>query len=82
MFGRTVSAELLVRHPAPFPTESLFGYILRLSEENGYTTPWTLFLTAGMKEHEIRGTGVRVRKLARIANRPSSELEAHSVLFT
>jgi len=71
-----MSAELLVRHPAPFPTESLFGYILRLSQENGYTTPWTLFLTAGMNQHEIRGAGFRVTKLARIANRPSSELDA------
>ena len=76
MFGRKVNAELLVRHPPPFPTESLFGYILRLSQENGYTTPWTLFLTAGMKPHEIRGTGIRFTKLARFANRPSSELNA------
>jgi len=71
-----MSSELLVRHPAPFPTESLFGYILRLSQENGYTTPWTLFLTAGMKPHEIRRAGVRVTKLARIANRSASELDA------
>jgi hypothetical protein len=76
MFGGKVSSELLVRHPAPFPTESLFGYILRLSQENGYSTPWSLFLTAGMEQHEIRGTGIKITKLAKIANRCSAELEA------
>jgi len=76
MSGRKVSSGLLVRHPAPFSTESLFGYILRLSQENGYTTPWSLFLTAAMEQHEIRGTGIKITKLGRIANRSSSELEA------
>src|SRR5208283_4872180 len=46
--GVAMTIPLLVRHPAPFPTESLFGYILRLSEENGYTTPWSLLLLAQM----------------------------------
>lgn len=31
--------QLLVRTPRPFPTESLFGYILRVSEANGYDSP-------------------------------------------
>lgn len=32
-----MSDSLLVRTPAPFATESMYGYLLRLSAENGYT---------------------------------------------
>lgn len=71
-----MTAARLVRHPAPFPTESLLGYVLRLSEENGYTTPWSLLLLAGMREHEFRTSGIKVAKLAQIANRPQEALEA------
>lgn len=30
---------MLVRTPSPFPTESARGFVLRVSEANGYTTP-------------------------------------------
>jgi hypothetical protein len=75
MPGGEMTKALLVRHPAPFATESFFGYILRLSEENGYTTPWSLFLLAGMTQHETRTTGIKVAKLAQVANRSPAELE-------
>ncbi len=71
-----MTKALLVRHPAPFATESFFGYILRLSEENGYTTPWSLFLLAEMAQHETRTTGIKVAKLAQVANRSQAELES------
>jgi hypothetical protein len=71
-----MTTPLLVRHPAPFPTESLLGYILRLSEENGYTTPWSLFLLAQIRQHEARGTGMKMAKLARVCNRPENELKS------
>jgi hypothetical protein len=73
-----MTAPLLVRHPAPFRTESLFGYILRLSQENGYTTPWSLLLLAKMAQHEARSTGMKVAKLAQVCNRPESELQSIS----
>ncbi len=73
-----MTARLLVRHPAPFSTESLFGYILRLSEENGYTTPWSLFLLAQIRQHEARPTGMKMAKLARVCNRPENELQSIS----
>ena len=73
-----MTTPLLVRHSAPFPTESLFGYILRLSEENGYTTPWSLFLLAQIRQHEARSTGMKVAKLARVCDRPHNELESIS----
>ena len=71
-------APLLVRHPAPFRTESLLGYILRLSEENGYTTPWSLLLVAQIRQHEARSTGMKVAKLAQICNRLQNELQSIS----
>ena len=73
-----MTTPLLVRHPAPFLTESLFGYILRLSEENGYTTPWSLLLLAQIRQHEARSTGIQVAKLAQVSNRPQTELESIS----
>lgn len=67
---------LLVRHPAPHPTESLPGYMLRLTEENGYPSPWWICLLAGLKQNEIRTSGFRIEKLAAISNQPPPRLEA------
>ena len=78
MAGGAMTTPLLVRHPPPFRTESLFGYILRLSEENGYTTPWSLFLLAQIRQHEARSTGMKLAKLAQICNRPQNELQSIS----
>src|SRR5271157_5268752 len=78
MAGGAMTTPLLVRHTAPVRTESLFGYILRLSEENGYTTPWSLFLLAQIRQHEARSTGMKVTKLAQICNRPQNELQSIS----
>jgi hypothetical protein len=69
-----VSMPLLVRHPAPYPTESILGYVLRLSEKNGYLSPWSVYHLAGMKQKEMKTTGIRVEKLAPIASCPISEL--------
>ena len=71
-----MSTPLLVRHPAPFPTESLVGYVLRLAEENGYASPWSVYSLAGLKQSEIRTSGFKLEKLAAIINRPASELES------
>src|ERR1035437_932986 len=71
-----MSTPLLVRHPAPNPTESLVGYVLRLAEENGYTSPWSVYSLADLKQNEIRTSGFKLEKLAAIINRPASELES------
>src|ERR1035438_594813 len=71
---------LLVRHPAPRPTESLVGYVLRLSEVNGYNSMWSLYDLAGLKQSEVRTCGFKLEKLAAIANRSSSEL--HHIGFS
>ena len=71
-----MSTPLLVRHPAPFPTESLVGYVLRLAEENGYASPWSVYSLAGLKQSEIRTSSFKLEKLAAIINRPAYELES------
>lgn len=75
-----MSQSLLVRHPAPYFTESLVGYALRLSEKNGYLSPWSLCQLAGMRQRELQTTGVRIDKLAAIANCSASEL--NKIAFT
>ncbi len=70
-----MSTPLLVRHPPPYPTESLVGYVLRLAEENGYYSPWSVYSLAGLKQNEIRTSGFKLEKLAAIINRPVRELE-------
>ena len=69
-----MTTPLLVRHPAPFQTESLLGYVLRLSEVNGYPTPWNLYQHAGVRQSEARTTGMSVAKIALVTGRPISEL--------
>jgi hypothetical protein len=63
-----MSTPLLVRHPAPYPTESLVGYVLRLAEENGYTSPWSVYNLASLKQNEIRTTGFKLEKLEPVIN--------------
>ena len=69
-----MSKSLFVRHPAPYPTESLVGYALRLSEKNGYASPWGLCQLAGMRQRELQTAGIKIEKLAAVANRSVSEL--------
>ena len=66
---------LLVRHPAPYPTESLLGYVLRVSEGNGYSSPWSVYCLADMKSNERKASRVELEKLARIMNCPKEQLE-------
>jgi hypothetical protein len=70
-----MSTPLLVRHPPPHPTESLAGYVLRLSEVNGYINPQSLYSLAGMNANERSWTNFACAKLAAIANQPVSSVE-------
>jgi hypothetical protein len=67
---------LLARHPASHTTESLMGYILKLTQVNGYDTPWSLFAFAGMKQSEARTAGIKVSKLAAVTNRTEEDLRS------
>jgi len=58
--------KLLLRTPAPHPTESLLGFALRVSELNGYDSPWHIFSLACFVQGEIVSAGFKVNKLAAI----------------
>lgn len=70
-----MSSSKLVRHPLPHPTESLPGYVLRLSEINGYTAPRSLFRLADFKANETSVSNFNCSKLASISDVPISVLE-------
>jgi len=55
---------MLVLTPKPAPTESLMGFVLRLSETNGYETPWHVLKIAGFDQGEMKTAGFPVKKLA------------------
>ena len=67
---------MLVRTPAPRPNESLFGYVLRVSETNGYDTPSHILNYAGYDPGSMRSSLFHVDKLAEVLGRKASQLEA------
>lgn len=67
--------KLLLRTPAPHPTESLLGFALRVSEQNGYDSPWHIFSLAGFSQGEIVSTGFKVNKFAAILGREPEQFE-------
>ena len=69
---------MLVLTPAPFATESLLGYVLRLAENNGYKGPAEILMAAGYDEKERRTAGFSLEKLAATVGRDPAELEGIS----
>jgi hypothetical protein len=67
--------RLLTRRPKPTTTESLNGYYVRLSEANGFGSPWHLLKRAGMEQHEWRTRGVKNKKLAELTGHRQVELD-------
>lgn len=57
---------MLVRTPKPADTESFLGYVLRVSEANGYDTPWHILRLAGISQDEMTRANFPVNKLAKI----------------
>ena len=70
-----LQADGLVRHPPPYPTESLFGYVLRLAEENGYRTLSPILALLGNAKCQLQTRRLPLRELARVAHRGLWELE-------
>lgn len=64
----------LVRTPSPHATESLWGYILRVSEANGYSTPWYVLSHAGLGEQTFKVSVICYEKLAMSVGKAASEL--------
>lgn len=44
---------MLIRTPAPFPTESMLGYLLRLSATNGYDSPQHVLACARLDKRDV-----------------------------
>lgn len=66
---------MLLVTPAPKQTESLLGYTLRVSENNGYDTPWHVLSFAGFAQGNMRTAGFPIDKLAGVLGRPPKDLE-------
>jgi hypothetical protein len=66
--------NILVRHPQPLPGESLSGYILRVSEENGYMHPGNLFRVARIAQSERATRNFSFDKLAATINWQSQSM--------
>ena len=68
-------ARLLPRHPNPHTTESLWGYILRVSRANGFRSPWAVIERSGMVQFEARGASINLTKLAAITRKDQARLQ-------
>jgi hypothetical protein len=77
-----VAVELLLRTPNPLGDESILGYVLRVSETNGYDTPWHVFRHAGYEQGEMITAGMTVQRLAAILGKNPDQLEKHAYLGT
>ena len=65
---------LLVRTPSPFPTESLLGFVLRISETNGYETPWHMLRLAEIDQSQITTSGFPIERLASLLGKNGNSL--------
>lgn len=64
-----------VVHTPPAKTrEGLLGYVLRVSEENGYDSPWHIFALAGMSQGQMTTTTLPIDKLSKVIGRSVQEL--------
>lgn len=71
-----MTVRVLARHPAPYPTEDSGGYLLRLSELNGYPNPYYMLMDCGISRWGGGiGRKIRCAVLSQITNRRSNELE-------
>lgn len=74
--------SLLVRTPHPQPTESLLGYVLRISEENGYSSAWHIFQLAGVQPDAMLSPQVPVEKLEAVLGMQSGTLSRYAYRST
>jgi len=70
--------QLLLRTPPLHFRESLFGYVLRVSEANGYLTPWHVLDLAGIVRTESVTAGFPIEKLARVLGKATDEFQPHA----
>ena len=71
---------LLVRTPPPFRHESLFGFLLRVAEENGYSSPREVARIAGISMIQSQSRTLPVRKLALVLGLDANALNRYSYI--
>ena len=64
---------MLVVTPAPYSTESLIGYAIRLAEVNGYDSPGTILCYAGYGSAHSLGPNCDLRLLANVVGRNAED---------
>lgn len=62
-------------HPSPIASESEMGYLLRLSQVNGFDSLWSLARRAGVEQHEFRALNLARQKFTEIADSIFGDLE-------
>jgi hypothetical protein len=72
---KPAASIFLVRHPPPDPFESMPGYVLRLSEVNGYSSMRSIFSLAGIQPNERAWATFAYTKLARVVDCAPEMLE-------
>lgn len=65
---------LLVRTPSPYSNESLFGFVLRVAEANGYDTPRHVWSVAEIPRGLEQAPGFPVERLAAILGQSPESL--------
>lgn len=67
--------SLLAITPLPIPNESFYGYVLRVSEANGYDSPWHVFRHAGLGQDKLLKSTTPAEPIARIVGHPVEDLQ-------
>jgi len=77
---RVENVPLLVRTPSPFHYESLFGFLLRVSESNGYKSPWEVASLAKISMQQSKSRALPVGKLTQVLGLDSADLNRYSYI--
>lgn len=65
---------MLLVTPRPHKREAFLGYLLRVSEDNGYPAPTYILSVAGLNEEERRRCHLPIERVTPVLNRLPSEL--------
>jgi hypothetical protein len=72
------TSKILARHPDHRDTESLWGYMLRVSQANGFRSIWPLIERSGMDQFEARGASINLEKLSAVTRKEKSRFQTIS----
>ena len=64
------------------PRESLLGYMLRVTQANGYDSPWHIYRLANLQQDEMKTACLPAHRLASVLGQDAARLEAMSYTRT